>query len=536
MAPPYTTKDLKAATWNENDGGCPQLCALGICTKKINESGHCPGGREIYRTGGGCGSGSTRCVTTNDPPTADRCPSNVLGGVGSARWTGTQYYDNGINKAVGIVCEHTALPPDSKLFSDNEISLYFNNTGTVNPVSQMRDDRCSQYNFTALKADTSTCKPHYISKGSYDLELFKRIVSEGPTWITNTAKREHVMTCIVGSSVSLANDAANLFLDRINGVNGNSYAGIAVSNMTADLKDTWGQYSEIVGFMNQLLRTSTEAAGTVVPASIQAIVIATIRAYCASHSDQSACGCVNATKVPSSGVDPLTRCGTTDSALPGCADIKDLNDKFASITSPNLAPFVAGIKRAFIPRCYSSMCTAADTAGNQTVLRPDVYQPAACAADLNVCISSISAGRDINADVNVQQSCAGATGQSLPSTLSSVSSRSGETVTAGGAGSPATTSGPSRQGCAGGLCTQDGVMFQESDLIIKPGANTFVDKYLPTPGKQKAALGGFICCILVCCFIIMMIIISGGEEGGSTAPPPNYSGNIAKLRALASSL
>lgn len=516
MAPPYTTKDLKAATWNENDGGCPMAGLV----KAINERGHCPSGREIYRTGGGCGSGSSRCVTTNDPPTADRCPSNVLGGVGSARWTGTQYYDNGINKAVGVVCDHTALPPDSKLFSDNEITKYFDNTGTVNPVSQMRDDRCAQYNFTALKSDTATCKPHYTSKGSYDLELFKRIVSEGPAWITNAAKREHVMTCITGSSVALANDAANLFLDRINGVNGNSYAGIAVTNMPTDMKDTWGQYSEIVGFMNQLLRTSTEAAGKVVPASIQTMIIATIRAYCSSHSDHSACGCVNATKVPSSGVDPLTRCGTTDSALPGCADIKDLNDKFAAITSPNLAPFVAGIKRAFIPRCYSSMCTAADTAGNQTVLRPDVYQPATCAADLNVCISSIAAGRDINADVNVQQSCAGATGQALPSTLSSVSDRTGETVTAGGTGTPATTSGPTRQGCIAGTCNQDGVMFQESDLIIKPGANAFVDKYLPTPIKQKGAIGGCIICICICCCcLILLLMMAGGDSANEPVGP-----------------
>jgi hypothetical protein len=420
------------------------------------------------------------------------------------------------------------------------MSGVFDGNSTTGVVSQMRDDRCAQYNFTALKADTATCKPHYTSKGSYDLELFKRIVTEGPPWITNVAKREHVMTCITGSSPSLANDAANLLLDRINGVNGSSYAGIAVSNMPTDLKDTWGQYSEIVGFMNQLLRTSTEAAGKVVPASIQTMVIATIRAYCSSHSDQTACGCVNATKLPSSGVDPLTRCGTTDASLPGCADLKDLNDKFAAITSPNLAPFVAGIKRAFIPRCYSSMCTAADTAGNQNVLRPDVYQPAACAADLNVCISSIAAGRDINADVNVQQSCAGATGQSFPSTLSSVSDRSGETVTAGGAGSPATTSGPTRQGCIAGTCTQGDETFQESDLIIKPGKNKLVDKYLQTPNKQKGAIGGCICCILICCCLILLIMMSGGEEGGSNASAapaaPNYSGNISKLQAIASSL
>jgi hypothetical protein len=291
-----------------------------------------------------------------------------------------------------------------------------------------------------------------------------------------------------------------------------------------------------VGFMNQLLRTSTEAAGKVVPATIQTMVIATIRAYCSSHSDQTACGCVNATKLPSSGVDPLTRCGTTDASLPGCADIKQLNDQFAAITSPNLAPFVAGIKRAFIPRCYSSMCTAADTAGNQDVLRPDVYQPAACAADLNVCISSISAGRDINADVNVQQSCAGATGQALPSTLSSVSSRGGETVTAGGAGSPATTSGPTRQGCIAGTCTQGDVTFQESDLIIKPGTNELVDKYLQTPNKQKGAIGGCICCILICCCLILLIMMSGGENASAAPAAPNYSGNIAKLRALAGSL
>lgn len=389
----------------------------------------------------------------------------------------------------------------------------FDGSSTIGVVKQMRKDRCAEFNYAALKAGTTTCKSYYDAQGAgtYDAELFKRVVSEGPSWITNPSKRQFVMTCITGASSDLARDATNLFLDRINGVNGNSYQGIAVSNMPSDLKDSWGQYTEIVGFINQLLRTSTEAAGINVPALTQTLAIATIRAYCTSHGDHTSCSCVNVTKDGDGrGADALLRCSTTDSALPGCEELKDLNDKFANITSPNLAPFVTAIKRAFIPRCYSSMCKAVDTGGSQNVLRPDVYQAAACAGNINVCISSISAGRDIKADVNVQQDCAGATGQAYPSELSTVTDRSGETVTAGNGVSPSTTSGPLRDGTTGdGKRTVDGVTFDESDLIIKHGKSAFVDKYLPTPKKQQMAFGGVTFLICCCCCLLLILLTAG---------------------------
>jgi hypothetical protein len=190
------------------------------------------------------------------------------------------------------------------------------------------------------------------------------------------------------------------------------------------------------------------------------------------------------------------------------------------------------------------MCTAADTAGSQDVLRPDVYQASACNSNLNVCISSISAGRDINADVNVQQSCGTATGQTFPSQLSTVTDRTGETVTAGGGvGGPQTTSGPTRDGTTGnGQRTVDGVTFNESDLIIKYGVNPLVDQYLPTPSKQKAAIGGFVICIICCCCCLILMMMMAGGGGESAAPQnqgpvaPNYSANIAKLKAIATSV
>jgi hypothetical protein len=406
---------------------------------------------------------------------------------------------------------------------------------------QARDDRCAQYNFTALKADTSTCKIHYTSKGSYDLELFKRVVSEGPSWITNEAKRQHVMTCITSSSVSLANDAANLLLDRLNGVSGNSYAGIKVTSVPSDLKDSWGQYSEIVGFMNQLLRTSDEALGKVVPASIQAMIIATIRVYCTAHPDHSACSCVNATKQAIGGPDPITRCGTTDAALPGCDDLKYLNDSFAAVTSPNLAPFVLNVKAAFKPRCYSSACVAADLAGSQTVLRPDVYQAEACNSNLNVCFASIKAGGNISGDINLQQNCAAGTNQAIPSQLTSAQDRSGETVTVapppttgGGAPPPPTISGPSRQGCVNGTCNEGGVTFNESELIIKRGKSAFVDKYIQTPTKQKGAVGAIVFCLCCCCCLLLLMMMGGGEEPSAPAGPIGPSAtNLAQEKLVA---
>jgi hypothetical protein len=133
-----------------------------------------------------------------------------------------------------------------------------------------------------------------------------------------------------------------------------------------------------------------------------------------------------------------------------------------------------------------------------------------CNDQINACFAQVIAGRDINADVNIQQTCAGATGQAIPSQLSSVTSQSGETVTAGMGGStPPTTSGPQRTGCVNGTCNRDGVTFQESDLIIKPGKNDFVDKYLQTPQKQKGALGAFVFCILCCCCLLLLLMMSG---------------------------
>lgn len=520
MPPPYTTDHITPLNWTDGGANLQTPCTI------PNSESDCPTGMMSISAGEACGTycnRSTPGVCWSEANKYGRnCGRDPAQGPGTmcpsiGATTSSFVYSQGTGGAKGtaatnarIKCTYSTLPSDAALFSDTTMGIF--PTGTRDT---MRDERCAQYNFTALKQDTSTCKTHYTSKGSYDLELFKRIVSEGQTWITSAAKREHVMTCITGSSVSLANDAANLLLDRINGVAGNSYAGIVVTNVPSDLKDTWGQYSEIVGFMNQLLRTSEEALGKVVPASIQAMIVATIRTYCTANPSHSACSCVNATKQATGGPDPITRCGTTDAALPGCDDLKYLNDSFNSVTSPNLAPFVLNVKAAFKPRCYSSACVSADLAGSQTVLRPDVYQAAACNSNLNVCFASIKAGGNISGDINLQQNCAAGTNQAIPSQLTSTQDRSGETVTVGsppatGGGAPQpTTSGPPRQGCVNGTCNEDGVTFNESDLIIKRGTSEFVDKYLKTPNKQKGAIGAIIFCLCCCCCLLLLMMMSG---------------------------
>ena len=548
MPPPYTTDHVIPQNWPGTnltetceDGGvancsgrqtvtASEACGT-YCNRKTCTAAGCTCWSEANKYGAQCGPTEG---ATNAPamcPSIGATTSNFIYSQGTGGPKGTA----GTNAR--IKCTYSTLPSDAALFSDATMGIF--PTGTRDT---MRDDRCAQYNFTALKADTSTCKTHYTSKGSYDLELFKRIVSEGPGWISNEAKRQHVMTCITGSSVSLANDAANLLLDRLNGVSGNSYAGIKVASVPSDLKDSWGQYSEIVGFMNQLLRTSDEALGKVVPASIQSMIIATIRVYCSAHPDHSACSCVNATKQVTGGPDPITRCGTTDAALPGCDDLKYLNDSFAAVTSPNLAPFVLNVKAAFKPRCYSSACVAADLAGSQTVLRPDVYQAGACNSNLNVCFGSIKAGGNISGDITIQQNCAAGTGQTIPSQLTSTRDRSGETVTVGsppatggGAPPPPTTSGPPRQGCVNGTCNEGGVTFNESELIIKRGKSAFVDKYLQTPTKQKGAVGAIVFCLLCCCCLLLLMMMGGGGEPSVPAGPIGPSAtNLAqeKLGAL----
>jgi hypothetical protein len=532
----YVTNDITGiwsnfARWGE-DGGCnnSNLCNDSNRPVQVSADRVC-GSYYNWDQNRSNDKYNVQCapdLATNQTAVTQICPA--IGQATSAQYTGNLRgtYGQAAQNAK-VKCTYGSIN-DASLFSDSAMTIF--PTGTRD---QARTDRCAQYNFTALKADTATCKPHYISKGSYDLELFKRIVSEGPTWITNVAKREHVMTCITGSSVSLANDAANLLLDRINGVSGNSYAGIRVTTMPSDVKDSWGQYSEIVGFMNQLLRTSDEALGKVVPASIQVMIVATIRAYCTAHPDHSACSCVNATKQTTGGPDPLTRCGTTDAALPGCSDLKYLNDSFNSVTSPNLAPFVMNVKRAFIPRCYSSACTSADVAGSQTVLRPDVYQAAACNSNLNVCFASIKAGGNISGDVNLQQNCAAGTNQAIPSQLTSTQDRSGETVTAAsppatGGGATPTTSGPQRQGCVNGTCNEGGVTFNESDLIIKRGKSEFVDKYLQTPTKQKGAIGTVIFCICCCFCLLLLMMMGGGENSAPSGPVGPSATNLAQER------
>jgi hypothetical protein len=458
-------------------------------------------------------------LTTNQTAVTQICPA--IGQATSAQYTGNLRGPYGqAERNVKVKCTYSSIN-DPSLFSDSAMAIF--PTGTRD---EARDNRCAQYNFSALKQDSTTCQTHYNKKGLYDYQLLKRVASEGPTWITNTAKRDHVMTCITSSNTFLALDAANLFLHRIQGTNipGQTYAGATVTHPT-DLKDTWGQYSEIVGFMNQLLRTSAEAQDKVVPASIQTMVIAAIRTYCTAHSDHSACSCFNAVKQATGGPDPLARCSTTDASLPGCGDLKALETSFNSVTSPNLAPFVMSVRSAFKPRCYSNACVAADLAGSQDILRPDVYQAAACNSSLNVCFSSIAAGGDIRGNINVQQSCAAGTNQAIPSELTSTRDSSGETVTVGGAGSPGSSSGPTRQGCVNGVCNEGGVTFNESDLIIKRGKSEFIDKYLQTPAKQKGALGGFIVCLFCCCFLLLLLMLGGYEE-----PTGPSASNMAQAR------
>ena len=534
---PYVTNDI-TGVWSNfpgwgGGGGCNngdeclgrdpiQVSADHVCGSYWNQGANSGFGAANDRYEVQCGPN----LATNPTAVTALCPA--IGSAQAAQYTGNLRGTYGqAEQNVKVKCTYGSIN-DVSLFSDSAMSIF--PTGTRD---QARDERCAQYNFTALKADSTTCQPHYNSKGLYDYQLLKRVVTEGPTWITNVAKRQHVMTCITSSNVSLSLDAGNLFLHRIQGINipGQTYAGATVTQPT-DMKDTWGQYSEIVGFINQLLRTPAEAVGAVVPASIQTMVIAAIRTYCTAHSDQSACSCFNAVKQATGGPDPITRCGTTDAALPGCDDLKYLNDAFNSVTSPNLAPFVLNVKAAFKPRCYSSACVAADMAGSQDILRPEVYQAAACNSNLNVCFGSIKAGGNISGDVNIQQNCAAGTNQAIPSQLTSTRDSSGETVTVGGgAGSPGSSSGPSRQGCVNGTCTQGDVTFQESDLVIKPGTNGFVDEYLPTPNKQKGAIGAIIFCICCCCCLLLLMMMGGGGENSVQSGPVGPTAtNLAQAR------
>jgi hypothetical protein len=170
-----------------------------------------------------------------------------------------------------------------------------------------------------------------------------------------------------------------------------------------------------------------------------------------------------------------------------------------------MASVITPIENAIKPGCFAAECKSSKASSADVNLRTgDITN---CTDTINICLQSVTVGGDMRGTLN--QSCninvegGGANTGGLPTSLQ-------QTISGPSANVVTSTDGLTR--------TVDGVSVDVSALIIKPGKSAFVDKYLPTPQKQKMAIGGAVAIVVLCfCLIILAVVASssGGEKGSN---------------------
>jgi len=179
-----------------------------------------------------------------------------------------------------------------------------------------------------------------------------------------------------------------------------------------------------------------------------------------------------------------------------------------SFSSPSLASIITPIENAIKPVCFAAECKACASSSADINLRTGSIQT--CTDTINICLQNVTVRGDMKGTLN--QACNINLDSSAPNTggiptslqtttdaagTATVNASSGPDAVAGGGGSVSTVSR-----------TIDGKKVEIDKLIIKPGKSAFVDKYLPTPEKQKMAIGA--CVVLI--VIIFLALIFGGDD------------------------
>ena len=451
---------------------------------------HCVGG-EMQWSGRSCPCSGQGVICANQYPFADMCPA--IGTVSQTDWSGQN-----------VVCKYSAITPTdgTNLFNDSKMAVLTDGGG------QARSDFCAPQTFATLFAG-GNCPNYYSGKNTLNAEYIVRILREKPsTWPDDQQMIDTVLTISLGvySNGQPTPDAQS----AIN----------MIQTYCLQTNPSWVTNTSMRTFINSLFTNQQGNSRT--NANLQAMASTLVNAHCGTApSSDPACGCFNAVNLQFDGC-------KTQGGVAGCAEFAHLYTAFSQAPS-QFAGIVAHLEQPQFmkPQCVSGACATANQNPGGAVLRVADTASFNCQDNETVCLESLSVGGSIAPGATINQQCSTSFNVASGTVIQATNNNGTLTGTATPVGTPpaATPGGtpPAAPITTGttppGQIMVQGTAYNLTDFLIQPGKNSFVDKTLPTPTEQKAALGVCIGLILCCiCLIIIMALAGGGEE--SVGPSP----------------
>ena len=433
-------------------------------------------GLEVQNSGG-----NRYCVENYPKPT--RCPSDLGPAIIArlANSSGTEFtssnYGLGQNSTY-TVCRYNTIP-DAIIWNPSKMNAYFDGSDVTGTQQAIKIDFLAPKTYTDL-AGNATYQGFYTAQGAGRLnsEFLARILREKPTtWPDDPAMLSKMLDIMV-SQTAAATDAKDMMA---------RYCSIT--------NPQWADNDPMRTFVNELIKPGDPAKTN--PA-LQATATDLAMQYCLANPTSLHCGCWNA--AVNKGYNGCSLDANKD--LPGCRGLYDLKQTFKQAPA-SMASVITPIENAIKPGCFAAECKSSKASSADVNLRTsDITN---CTDTINICLQSVTVGGDmrgtLNQACNINVEGGGANTGGLPTSLQQTLS-GGNVVTS--------TDGLTR--------TVDGVSVDVAALIIKPGKSVFVDKYLPTPQKQKMAIGGVVAIVVLCfCLIVLAVVASssGGEKGSS---------------------
>lgn len=449
-------------------------------------------GSEVQNSGG-----NRYCVEPFPRPT--RCPSDlgppVTGNlVNKTNGAGINYSTGVAN--TGVICTYNSIP-ESIVWNGSKMGTYFQGNDTTGTIQQIKSDTCRTKSFNDLFQPNNNCIQFYNAQSQVrgvsgktersNAELLARIVVENnANWPDNDNMRNTILAILLDNGPSSSS---------------------ALTMLTNYCLPTapWPDNDKMRTFINELIDPLNPTQSN---PTLAAAAVGFAAAYCRQNPTSPHCGCWNAAQLKQ-----YSGCIVdANKDLPGCGGLYDLHNTFkaALASSPSLASVITPIENAIKPVCFAAECKACASSSANVNLRTGSTQT--CTDNINICLQNVTVRGDMKGTLN--QACqinldpstpAAPNTGGIPTSLQTTTNGAGQATVNASSGPDAAASATSNSVSTTSR-TVDGKTVNIADLPIKPGQSAFVDKYLPTPEKQKMAIAALLCC---CCIIIMILIFGG---------------------------
>jgi hypothetical protein len=451
-------------------------------------------GMEVQNSGG-----NRYCI--ENFPRPSRCPADlgapVTGNIVNKTNGAGVNYATGTNNT-GIICTYNSIP-ESIVWNGSKMGTYFQGNDTTGTIQQIKSDTCAPKSFNDLFQPNNNCIQFYNAQSQVkgvsgktersNAELLARIVVENNTnWPDNDNMRNTILAILLDNGPS------------------SSSALTMLTNYCLPT-NPWPDNDKMRTFINELIDPLNPTQSN---PTLAAAAVGFAAAYCRQNPTSPHCGCWNAAQLKQ-----YAGCIVdANKDLPGCGGLYDLHGTFkaALAASPSLASVITPIENAIKPVCFAAECKACASSSADVNLRTGSTQT--CTDNINICLQNVTVRGDMkgtlnqacNINLNPSTPAAPNTG-GIPTSLQTTTDGAG-TATVNASSGPDAAASATSNAVSTVSRTVDGKKVEIDELIIKPGKSAFVDKYLPTPEKQKMAIGA--CVVLI--VILFLALIFGGDD------------------------